>query len=131
MKARCKKSNHHAFGRYGGRGIKYCERWKNFENFYEDMGKKPSAKHQLDRTNNDGNYEPSNCRWVTPKENSNNRKSSVFIEAFGERKTLSQWADKIGGNRHIIRDRLKKGWPKEMAVSIPANWTMVDLWLSV
>lgn len=73
MRARCNNKNYHAYHRYGGRGIKVCDRWDDFENFYSDMGNAPSKKHQLDRIDNDGDYEPCNCRWVTPKENSRNR----------------------------------------------------------
>lgn len=74
MRNRCNNPNYHSFHRYGGRGIKACGEWDDFNNFINDMGVAPSKKHQLDRIDNDGNYEPSNCRWVTPKENSNNRK---------------------------------------------------------
>jgi hypothetical protein len=117
-------------GYYSERGIKVCKRWNKFENFLADMGRKPSPNYQLDRINNDGDYEPSNCRWATPKENSNNRRSNTFVEFGGERLTLSQWGDRIGGNRHTVSDRLKKGWPIQMAVTVPVGWTMVDLWKS-
>jgi hypothetical protein len=62
MKRRCLDKNNKAYGNYGGRGITICERWKNFENFISDMGRRPSEKHSIDRINNDGNYQPSNCR---------------------------------------------------------------------
>lgn len=72
MKQRCENQNVLSYKRYGGRGIKVCEQWNDFENFIRDMGERPEGM-TLDRINNDGNYEPSNCRWVTHKENCNNR----------------------------------------------------------
>jgi hypothetical protein len=81
MKQRCYNEHVSCFYRYGGRGISVCKRWiSSFEAFLEDMGYKPFPKAQLDRINNDGNYEPSNCRWVTAKQNSNNRSSSKRVE---------------------------------------------------
>jgi len=75
MISRCKFVHHK---NYGGRGIKVCQRWiDSFENFLSDMGEKPSSKHSLDRINNDGDYEPSNCRWATAKEQSQNKRPSV------------------------------------------------------
>lgn len=75
IKTRCYNPNSTHYKHYGGRGIKMCDRWFNsFENFYEDMGEPPTPKHQLDRIDNDGDYEPSNCRWATPLENVNNQR---------------------------------------------------------
>lgn len=73
IKARCHNPNNKAYKNYGGRGIKLYEPWNDFFIFYRDMGSRPE-KMQIDRLDNDGNYEPSNCRWVTPKENCNNRR---------------------------------------------------------
>jgi len=72
MHHRCKNKNNEAYHRYGGRGISVCERWNDFRNFLKDMGERP-LKMDLDRINNDGNYEPSNCRWISHKENCLNR----------------------------------------------------------
>ncbi len=73
MRDRCKNPNHPKFHHYGGRGIKVCDRWQSFENFYADMGERPAGR-TLDRyPNPDGNYEPSNCRWATTLEQRHNR----------------------------------------------------------
>jgi len=79
MKKRCIHPNAQNYHRYGGRGIKVCDRWMNIENFIKDMGVRPPGM-TIDRIDNDGDYEPSNCRWATPKENSNNRSCSSKVE---------------------------------------------------
>ena len=80
MMTRCSNKKTKCYKNYGGRGIKVCKRWLKFENFYNDMGCRPSNKHSIDRVNNDGNYEPSNCRWATIKQQANNRRNKKIKE---------------------------------------------------
>ena len=103
---------------YLERGIIMCDRWFNsFDNFLEDMGFAPSDEHSIDRINPDGNYEPSNCRWATRKEQMNNTRSNKLITFRGETLTQSQWADKVGINQTAICKRLKRGWSIEKALT--------------
>lgn len=86
MKQRCYNPNHSNYHNYGGRGIRVCKRWReSFSAFYEDMGPKPAPDYQIDRINNDGNYEPGNCRWITPTENlRNTRRTNLDHEKVNE-----------------------------------------------
>lgn len=92
MLSRCTYEKHPAYHRYGGRGILVCDRWKRFENFIDDMGPRPDGM-QLDRIDNSGNYEPGNCRWVTPSQNIRNKSDVAQLTAFGETKSLPDWAE--------------------------------------
>lgn len=94
MIARCQHPTHISYENYGGRGIKVCERWANsFENFLEDMGRRPSKQYSLDRfPNNDGNYGPGNCRWATRKQQAGNRRSNVWLEYGGRKMIMADWA---------------------------------------
>lgn len=108
MKSRCYNSNERAYPRYGGRGIKICDRWMDsFENFLSDMGERPSKDYSIDRICNDGDYSPENCRWATRKEQASNYSRNVLVEYKGETKTLKDWCDQFGLNYGTTRARLK------------------------
>jgi hypothetical protein len=93
MKRRCYNPNDTNYERYGGRGIRVCDRWiDSFDSFIADMQERPSLKHSIDRLDNDKDYSPENCLWRTATEQANNRRSNVYLEIWGERKTLAQWA---------------------------------------
>jgi len=120
MVQRCTTVKHQAYKDYGGRGIKVCERWRHsFENFLDDMGKRPSPLYSLDRIDNDGNYEPGNCRWATQTEQTNNQRNNHIVEFNGESLTINQWAEKTGINSTTIHQRIKRGWSIEQILTEP------------
>jgi len=97
MIARCTNRRSPLWKRYGARGVSVCEQWKSFENFYADMGPRPTSKHSIDRFPlRTGNYEPGNTRWATPEEQQGNRSISVRIAHDGETHHLSEWARRFG-----------------------------------
>lgn len=118
MIARCKPDAH---PRYGSRGIKVCKRWQTFENFLSDMGERPSNKHTIDRIDNDGNYEPGNCRWIEHKLNCRNKSNNLILTHQGESRTLAEWSERTGLARNTIRGRIRLGWPVEQMLTTPAR----------
>lgn len=108
MQNRCKNPNIPHYDRYGGRGITICQRWdESFEQFIGDMGRMPDANSSIERNDNDGNYEPSNCRWATPKEQARNRRSSAIVSFDGESLCIAEWAERLGLSYHKTRYWLK------------------------
>ena len=110
MLKRCRDKNFKEYMNYGGRGISVCERWRLFENFLMDMGDMPPAM-TLDRINNDGNYEPNNCRWATRATQSRNSRQSRLYTFNGETLCLSDWAERLDLGRGTLQFRIAKGWP--------------------
>lgn len=117
IKQRCGNPKDAAYERYGGRGISVCERWYKFENFLEDMGHPPKGL-TIDRIDNNGNYEPGNCRWATYKEQANNKGNNRVICFNGQSKTLMQWCEHLKISNETLRERLSR-WPLERALTTP------------
>jgi len=117
MRQRCCNINNSHYDSYGGRGITICRRWNMFENFYEDMGKRP-LRMSLDRINNNGNYEPSNCRWATKSEQACNRRNSRYLTYGGETYCIAEWARKISIPYSTLYHRILRGHSVAKAI----NW---------
>lgn len=118
---RCYRKEHNSYKYYGGRGITVCDEWlNNFQAFYDwalDSGYQ--EKLTLDRVDNNGNYDPSNCRWATPKQQANNTRANHLITHNGETKTVSEWAELLGITHQALDDRLRsQSWTVEDALTI-------------
>jgi hypothetical protein len=119
IRQRCGDPNHRSYPRYGGRGITICARWDDFNNFLADMGERPSKGHSIERRNNDGHYEPSNCFWATMKQQSGNKRNTHWVEWEGERVALSHLAQRFALPPPRLFSRLQRGWP--LAVALKAE----------
>lgn len=127
MKKRCYNSNSPSYKYYGGRGITICDEWKNdFKSFHDwafANGYDENAEYMkctIDRIDVNGNYEPSNCRWVTCKEQARNRTNNRLIEYNGEKLTLIEWAERLKIKYTILHQRIRKyGWSIERAFTTP------------
>lgn len=119
--ARCEQPSNPAYAYYKANGITICERWRSsFASFLSDMGERPSLAHSIDRhPNKMGNYDPSNCRWATRKEQANNRVTNRRVVYNGEILTLSQLIDRTGIAKELLMSRLRKGWALEEALTAP------------
>lgn len=121
IKRRCDNPRTDSYPRYGGRGISYDPRWKQFPEFFADMGKAPEGL-QIDRIDGDADYSKDNCRWVTPRENATNRKTNVFLNYNGERITVTELARRLGMKPITLETRLwRLGWSQDKAVSTPVQ----------
>lgn len=124
MLARCHRPTNCAWANYGGRGITVCPKWRaSYAAFLADMGPRPSPIHSLDRIDNDGNYEPGNCRWATNGEQSRNTRNVVVLEYGGERLCITDWAIRAGMQTNTLRTRLRSGWPLALALTAPVDGT--------
>ena len=116
MWTRCTNPNQSAWANYGGRGIKVCDRWKDFEAFLQDMGPRPNGG-TLDRLDVDGDYGPENCAWVTRAQQNRNKRNSIRIEHNGETLLLAEWAERLGLPYGTLYNRLYRyGWSVDAAL---------------
>lgn len=127
MIQRCTNPKNNRYSEWGGRGIEVCERWlDSFENFFEDMGLRPTPNHSLERKNNGKGYGPTNCRWATQKEQSLNRRSNHVVEYNGEKKPLKELTEKHGLRYDRVIQRINTlGWSVKDAFEKPKSYVNV------
>lgn len=122
MYCRCYYSSTNQYKNYGGKGIKVCEEWKHsegFVNFYKwAISNGYSEELTLDRIDNEKDYCPENCRWATPKSQSNHKTNNIYYTYKGKTQTSKQWCDEFGISQTTLKDRLKRGWTLEEALTI-------------
>lgn len=127
MKQRCENPKAPNYESYGGRGIAVCERWRNsFEAFYEDMGKPPTPGHSIGRRNNNGNYEPDNCRWETETQQANNTRANRVFVLGSIIQTMKQISDSMKIPYALLSKRISSGWTLHDAVTIPRHGRRTD-----
>jgi len=124
MNSRCGNTKAKHYASYGGRGIKVCARWQGkegFSNFVIDMGECPAGM-SIERIDNNAGYSPDNCKWATPKEQANNKRTTLWIEYKGVIKNLTQWADFLGIGFATLWVRLYQlGWSIDKAFNVPVD----------
>jgi hypothetical protein len=121
MWTRCTNPNQPGWASYGGRGIKVCDRWKDFQQFLADMGDRPDGC-TLDRIDNDSDYCPKNCRWRTRAEQNRNKRNTLVLAYAGRTQPLAAWAEELGLNYAALYSRLYcYGWTAERALSTPVR----------
>jgi hypothetical protein len=119
---RCNPKVAASYPRYAGRGISVCERWRmSFTAFLADMGPRPSRKHSIDRIDNDGNYEPSNCRWATREEQTGNQRRSNLVTYRGRTQCARAWARELGINPNTLNNRIRRGADVKAALFAPTR----------
>lgn len=120
MRDRCYRERNAEYHNYGGRGIRVCQRWLNsFSDFLEDVGRRPSPRHSIDRIDVNGDYEPSNVRWATDSQQVRNQRKQPRITINETTKLICEWSEISGISPKLISRRLKKNWPAEKAVFYP------------
>lgn len=130
MIRRCYYPETEFYHNYGGRGIIVCDRWlgdQGFDNFYQDMGAKPFNNYSLDRIDSNGNYEVSNCRWVSAKQQARNRRTTKLITIGEETKSMAEWCDIYNIKYSLVKDRIQDGWEPLKAFTTPKKRTYLNV----
>lgn len=123
MFSRCYDPRIPGFANYGGRGICVCPSWFSFDVFFSDMGKPPQPKgYSIERIDVNGNYEPSNCKWIPRRDQSKNRRNTRYLEVYGIRRSISDWADATGLSLGCIYQRLMKDKTPEQCIAPLRGW---------
>lgn len=118
MLQRCTNSAYHGFDHYGGRGIKVCPEWTEFESFYADMGNRPSPKHSIERVDVNGDYEPKNCTWTTHTGQMRNRTTTIYVQYLGRQMSLGEAAELSGVKyKNAWRRIFYRGWSVRRALT--------------
>jgi hypothetical protein len=122
MRRRCEDPRRNSYPSHGARGIKVCERWQSFENFFADMGPRPGDEFSIDRIDNDGNYEPGNCRWATRYQQAFNTSRNLIVTAFGKTAPLGMFVDS-----KLQRSLYKRAWKRITKYGWDAERALADI----
>lgn len=120
MRRRCEDQNQKDYIRYGGRGVRVCDRWQDVKNFFDDMGQPPPGL-SIERLDNSRGYEPGNCVWASMEEQSRNKRNNVYVEFFGSSKILKDWLKITGHSETTIRKRIRSGLLPGDALVLPSS----------
>lgn len=121
MLYKCNTNTSPVYDNYGGRGIKVCDEWHNFDAFFSDMGDRPSKEHSIERVNVDGDYCKTNCVWATPKDQARNRRNSKFIFINGLKLQVDDYCEQYGISKAAIKNRLRRGWSNSRIIETPVR----------
>lgn len=123
MKQRCYNPRVSKFDSYGARGIRVCDEWReDFAAFVRDVGPRPSKRHTIERIDNNGNYEPSNVKWATWKQQGRNKRTNVNLTFRGKTQCLAAWAEELGIQFSTLSYRIRVGWSTKDALTIPVSY---------
>lgn len=131
MKSRCQYAKNPDYPQWGGRGIKVCDAWQTYDQFFADMGYAPDGMW-LDRIDTNGNYEPANCRWSSPKEQARNKTNNRVLTHDGKTACLAEWGEYLGISPSTISRRLRLGWSPSDTLTVGVGsqnkmWKLTDV----